>query len=128
MACWDTRNGAKIGEDVKLTLPVGATEKFNGSGGELLAVTVAHITCLGGKFWQALDMNGCGNGPMRRVLWSVKTGREIVSWPVLVQRYTSHFNGENILTIGPFALALSSTGKYLAEGGAGRIQLYAVTQ
>jgi len=121
-ACWSTETGEKIADDPKLTRT--DREAFAGSGGALLAVTVSHWACLNGKFWQYLDMDGCASRPTRRVLWNVETGQEALSWPVLNQQYSIR----NEKRSDPFGLAISATGKYLAEGGAGRVQLYSVLQ
>jgi hypothetical protein len=119
-ACWSTESGARIAEDAKLTTTT--QEAFAGSGGALIAVTVSHWACLNGKFWQFFDIDGCATPETHRVLWNIETGQEALSWPVLKQP----FRILNRETSGPFALALSSTGRYLAEGGAGHVQLYAV--
>ena len=119
-ACWSTDTGGKILGDSRLTRT--DHQAFDGSGGTLLAVRVSHWACLAGKFWQYLDMDGCVSRPTRRVLWSIETGQEILSWPIPKQQFSIR---ERMLP-DPYALALSATGKYLAEGGAGRVQLYAV--
>ena len=119
-ACWSTQSGAKVAEDPKLTLTYH--EAFGGSGGPRLAVTVSHWACRNGKFWQFFDIDGCATPQTHRVLWNIETGQEVLSWPVLNQPLRIG----NRDTSGPFALALSSTGKFLAEGGAGRVQLYRV--
>lgn len=119
-ACWSTSTGVKILDDARLTRTDG--EAFAGSGGALLAVTVSRWACLEGKFWQYLDVDGCASRPTQRVLWNIETGQEVLSWPVSNQQ----FSVRQRKLSGPFALALSATGKFLAEGGAGRAQLYAV--
>ena len=68
-------------------------------------------------------MQGCGEPhPKQRVLWNIETSQEVLSWPGQRQefRFRDRHRSE------PFALALSSTGKYLAEAGAGQLQFYAV--
>ena len=120
-ACWSTITGAKLSEVLKLTLTY--LEAFAGSGGALVAMTVSNWSCLEGKFWEFLDMQGCGEPhPKQRVLWNIETSQEVLSWPVQRQefRFRDRHRSE------PFALALSSTGKYLAEAGAGQLQFYAV--
>ena len=119
-ACWNTDTGEKIRDDAKLTRTQG--EAYVGGGGALLAVTVSHWECHDSKFWQVLDMDGCATRLTGRVLWNIKTGEEVLSWPVLNQEFRIGDQKRS----GPFALALSETGKYLAEGGSGRVQLYEV--
>jgi hypothetical protein len=119
-ACWSTSTGEKILEDAKLTRT--DNEAYVGGGAALLAVTVSHWTCLDGKFWRNLDMDGCATRLTGRVLWNIRTGEEVLSWPVREQQ----LGVGDRKSSGPFALALSETGKYLAEGGLGRVQLYEV--
>jgi hypothetical protein len=119
-ACWSTSTGEKILEDTRLTRT--DREAYMGVGGALLAVTVSHWACNDSKFLQALDMGGCASRPTGRVLWNIETGQQVLSWPVREQQISIGDRKSST----PFALSLSATGKYLAEGGSGRVQLYAV--
>jgi hypothetical protein len=119
-ACWSTRTGEKIVDDARLTRT--DEQQFNASGGTLLAVTVSQWACRNSRFWQVLDMDGCASRESRRVLWNVETGQEVVSWPVQRQQISVVGRKQSSL----FAIALSPSGRYLAEGGMGRVQLYDV--
>lgn len=119
-ACWSTNSGAKIADDARLTRT--DEQAFDGSGGALVAVTVSRSVCRDSAFWRYLDMDGCASRTTRRVLWNIETNEEVLSWPVLSQQLSIRGRKAS----DPFGVALSSTGKYLAEGGAGRVRLYAL--
>jgi len=119
--CWDIQNGEKVAENPSLT--VTDLPAFNGDGGTLIAATIYKWACLDNRFWVFLDMNGCAARPKRRILWDVRTGREISSWSI--EEQTIQMPGKAHKSVSaPSALALSPTGKYIAEAGSGRIELY----
>ncbi len=118
LACWDVGTGQKVSEDASVVL---STASIVSSGGELIATTDHRIIDHTGKVWVFLDMDGTYLRPKRQVVWSIRTGREVASWPAQLQRFEI-IPGQS--REHQFLLALSASGKYLAEGGSGTVTLY----
>jgi hypothetical protein len=108
--CRDTQSGSIVATNTNVVLWNGS---IHSSGGQLLAITDYSITEHTGKVWQLLDSGGEFITSRRRLIWNIRTGKEIASW-----------KGP---TIRPnFVFALSPNAKYAAEGGSGSVQVYAL--
>jgi len=129
VACWDTQTGATIAQNNNVGLYLSSIE---GAGGALLAITDYKTTVHRGKFWEFWDIDGVGHAPYRRLLWNIRTGKEIASWgrfsmDELVQQDLWGPDLQRARKISTtFVLSVSPTGKYLAEGGSGSVVAYAV--
>jgi hypothetical protein len=130
-ACWDTRTGAKTVEIDKVAVD---WQGIASAGGDLLAITDSKYVSHQGKVWVFLDMNNDYSVPQRRLLWNVRTGKEIASWGELTMPWGGFQQKElwgrdlkeaTTMTT-PFVLSLSPTGKYVAEGGSGSVSVYSV--
>lgn len=108
-ACWDTKTGAKTVENDKVGI-----DGVESTGGDLLAITDYKYISLPWwmTFWTFRDTGGNYSVPQRRLIWNVRTGKDVASWGT-----TTKTN---------FVLSLSPTGKYVAEGGSGSVSVYAV--
>lgn len=126
-ACWDTQTGTKVAEDETVTLDMPG---IAGPGGDLIAMTDYRFVGLQGKFWRILDMEGGHAVPRRRVIWNVRTGEEIASWRDFNRFQQTEQQGRDLESSKeesmPTVLSLSPTGKYLSEGGSGKVSVYAV--
>ncbi|HEX5228433.1 MAG TPA: hypothetical protein VFW44_12015, partial [Bryobacteraceae bacterium] len=124
-ACWDTRTGAKTSENSNVGLD---WQGIASAGGDLLAITDYKNISHHGKLWVFLDMDGDHSVARRHLLWNLRTGEEIASWGGPF--YQTDLVGRDLKSASkrtePFVLSLSPTGKYVAEGGAGSITVYAV--
>jgi hypothetical protein len=108
--CRDTQTGSIIATNPNVVLWAGS---IHSSGGGLLAITDYNITDRTATLWKLLDAGGRFIVPRRRLIWNIRTGKEIASW-----------TGQ---TIQPsFVLTLSPNGKYTAEGGLGSVWVYAL--
>ena len=130
-ACWDTRTGAKTVEIDKVAVD---WQGIASAGGDLLAITDSKYVSHQGKVWVFLDMNNDYSVPQRRLLWNVRTGKEIASWGELTMPWGGFQQKElwgrdlkeaTTMTT-PFVLSLSPTGKYVAEGGSASVSVYSV--
>lgn len=130
-ACWDIRTGAKIAENDKVAVD---WEGIAGAGGDLLAITDSKYISHQGKLWVFLDMNNDYSVPQRRLLWDIRTGKEIASWGELTmpwgglqqkELWGRDLKDASTITT-PFVLSLSPTGKYVAEGGSASVSVYSV--
>jgi hypothetical protein len=127
-ACWDTQTGAKTAENEKVGVELQSIES---AGGDLLAITDDKYVSLPFKgLWEFLDMGSSYTVPRRRLIWNVRTGKEVASWG-LDDRQQKRLLGAPkdappITIKTKFVLSLSPTGKYLAEGGSGSVSAYAV--
>jgi hypothetical protein len=130
-ACWDTGTGAKVVENDKVAVD---WQGIAGAGGDLLAITDSKYVSHQGKLWVFLDMNDDYSVPQRRLLWNIRTGKEVASWGELSMPWGGLQQKElwgrdlrDLSTITtPFVLSLSPTGKYVAEGGSGSVTVYSV--
>jgi WD40 repeat protein len=110
VGCWDTQSGAIIAKNINVTL---SNSSIRSSDAGLLAITDYDITVHTGKIWQLLGVGGESITPRRRVIWDVRSGKEIATW-----------TGP---TIKPnFTFALSPNGRYYAEGGSGSLSVYSL--
>jgi hypothetical protein len=129
-ACWNTANGEQADENRRLRFisiePSGLAfsgGQINASGGPFLLATQYRL-----PWWCALSPGlgiECWPNPVRRVLWDVETGKETLSWAVPKQ----HLDMQELeprRVMDAYAVGLSVTGKYLAEGGEASVQLYAI--
>jgi len=108
--CWDTHSGSIVAKNANVVLSHGS---IHSSGGGLLAITDYSITRRAGKLWKLLDAGGDFVVPRRRLIWDVRTGKELTSW-----------TGP---TIKPSSvLALSPGGKCAADGDSGSVRVYAL--
>jgi hypothetical protein len=127
-ACWDIQTGARVAENDKVALEYWGG--IAGAGGDLLAMTDYTYTIHAGKFWEFLDMEGYHAIPRRRVIWNVRTGKEIASWGDINGLQQKELQGRELQGAKeesrPTVLSLSSTGKHVAEGGSGKVSVYAV--
>ena len=126
MACWDTQTGAKTAENERVAVDWQGIES---AGGSLLAITDYKYVSHQGKLWVFLDMNNDYSVPQRRLIWNIRTGKELTSWGVDELQQTElwgkdYNKAQKIRT--KFVLSLSPTGKYIAEGGSGLVSVYAV--
>jgi hypothetical protein len=126
-ACRDTHTGAKVSEDDKVS--IGQFGVLS-AGGDLLAFTDSKFTSHQGTLWRFLDMNDDYQTSRRQVLWNVLTGREVASWENVAKLQQKELWGRDprqLLSIKTeFVLSISRTGKYMAEGGSGRVSVYTV--
>ena len=126
-ACWDTKTGAKIAENDKVSVGQNGVAS---AGGDLSAITDSKFVWRQGKVWQFLDMNDDKQTPRRQLLWNVQTGKEVSSWGNvgrLKQRQLWGRDPKNLSIVETEAvLSLSPSGKYMAEGGSGLVSVYAV--
>jgi len=129
-ACWTTANGEQADENRKLRFirlePSGLAfsgGQINGSGGPYIVATEYRWP------WSCALSPGlgipCWPNPVRRVLWDVETGKETLSWAVPKQHFDMH-EFEPRTVVDAYAVGLSVSGKYLAEGGEASVQLYAI--
>jgi len=126
VACWDTRTGAKTAEDDKIGADLPAIESAEGN---FLAITDYKYAALPWKsLWEFFDLGSVYIAPKRRLIWNVRTGKEVASWGMgglpQEERWTSPKEVRTIKT--KFVLSLSPTGKYVAEGGSGSVSVFAV--
>lgn len=97
--CWNVDTGSKVGE-------------FRGLFGGAPAAGSAHDSRL------VLTQTRLPSGDVNRIVWDFRTGAELAAWPAPGQ------------IIGPHGLpqtapvAISSTGRYIAEGGNGILRVY----
>jgi hypothetical protein len=124
-ACWDTQTGAITAENHKVGVD------WNGiasAGGDLLAITDSKYISHQGKLWVFLDMNDDYSVPQRKLLWNVRTGKEIASWSASL--YQTELWGSDLQRASkertPFVLSLSPSGRYVAEGGCSSVSVHAV--
>ena len=94
------------------------------AGGRLIAATDYKITYRTGRLWDALDMSGRSARMKRRVIWNIRTGKEVASWNPELQKMQMPA-GEFSAT---FSYTLSASGKYFAEGGSSSVKLYAIVE
>ena len=79
-------------------------------------------------------MNDDYSVPQRRLLWNIRTGKEIASWGELSMPWGGLQQKElwgrdlkdAITRTTLYVLSLSPTGKYVAEGGLGLVSVYSV--
>jgi hypothetical protein len=124
-ACWDTQTGAKIAENDKVAVDRSGVES---TGGDLVAITDYRFVSHQGKFWVYLDMNDSYSVPKRRLIWNVRTGKEVASWGGDFQQkelWVRDLNQASAVRTN-FVLSLSPSGKYVAEGGSGSVSAYAL--
>jgi hypothetical protein len=126
VACWDTQTGAKTVQAEKL-----GTDGVESAGGDLLSITdyryISHPWWI--TVWTFRDSGGNFSVPQRRLIWNVRTGKEVASWGMGGLQQTELFtrSTKSASTIKTnFVLSLSPTGKYVAEGGSGSVSVYAV--
>jgi WD40 repeat protein len=118
LACWDIGTGQKVNGNPSVVLDIASIAS---TGGELVAMTDHKIIDHEGKIWVYLDMDGTYLRPKRQVVWNLRTGKEVASWHAQIQKFEIN-PGE--IREQQFLLALSPSGKYLAEGGSGSVTLY----
>jgi hypothetical protein len=120
-ACWDIETGKQNIEKASVTLT--NLPSFDAVAEDWIASTVFSWSCLEGKLWVFLDMNGCATKLKRRVVWNVRTGQESISWRPPEQKIELPGSGHNRVS-EPFAFTLSPHHRFMAEGGSGQVQLY----
>ena len=108
--CRDTQSGSIVATNTNVVLWNGS---IHSSGGRLLAITDYSVTERNGKVWQLSHAGGEFITPRRRLIWNIRTGKEIASWKSRTMKPN-------------FILALSPNAKYAAEGGSGSVQVYAL--
>ena len=131
VACWDTATGVKAVEVDKVAVD---WQGIAGAGGDLLAITDSKYVSHQGKLWVFLDMNNDYSVPQRRLLWNIRTGKELASWGELTMPWGGFQQKElwgrdlkdAITTTTPFVFSLSPNGKYVAEGGSGSVSVYSI--
>src|SRR5579871_18729 len=126
VACWDTKTGAQIAENTKVAVDWGG---ISGSG-ELLALTDYKYLSHEGRIWQFFDLQSSYTLPKRFVLWNTRTGQEIESWGRFESFYQKELTGRDLKTVSerktPIVVSLSSTGKYIAQGGSGSVSVHVI--
>lgn len=115
--CWDVDTGEKIGE-----APVsGAT-----SGVAIRSSRVVLDDSRGNSipFWSAVAEMAA-----KRRVWDFRSNKEVVSWPLKFLTYWTSFDLDGFnRDRRPIPCAISADGKYIVEGGDGRIWLYRIQQ
>jgi hypothetical protein len=125
VVCWDSQTGAKTAENDKVGIYLLGIES---AGGDLLAITdYKYISLPWKSLWEFLDMGSEAVVPRRRLIWDIRTGKEIAGWELLQQKELWGKDLKSARTIKTnFVLSLSPTGKYIAEGGSGSVSVYTV--
>ena len=128
-ACWKTPSGEQTQENRHIRFlnwePSGLAfsgGQINGSGGSFVISTTYKW-----PWYCVLSGMGisCFADPVRRILWNVATGEETLTWAVPKQRMEMwELNPRTVSD--SYAVGLSPTGRYVAEGGEGSVQLYVI--
>jgi hypothetical protein len=103
------------------------------TGGELVAMIDSKWHVHDNAIWRFLDMQGGNPVPKRNMVWNFRTGQEVLSlahtWDRRLDQLQLHSGRDKgdrrKLRVGS-VLALSPTGKYLAEAGSGVLSLYSL--
>jgi hypothetical protein len=119
--CWDIETGAATVE--KTTVTLADRPSFDAVAEDWVASTVYKWSCLEGKLWVFLDLDGCFAKLKRRLIWNVRTGEDVVSWNPAEQKVEMPGSVHKPVSEAS-AFTLSSKRNFMAEGGSGRVQVY----
>ncbi len=120
-ACWNIESGDVSVDKASVTLT--DRPSFDAVAEDWVASTVFAWSCLEGKFWVFLDMDGCVAKVKRRVVWNVRTGQESISWSPPEQEIDQPGSARKRV-LESFAFTMSAHHRFIAEGGAGRVRVY----
>jgi hypothetical protein len=108
--CWDAGSGEKIAEFQRFTGGAPAAASDRGSRLVLTQET---------RFWSKRRSEIGSYG--ERVVWDFRSGAELAAWETTGQAVVTHGTSA---VIRPTPVAISSTGRYVAEGGGGILRIY----
>ena len=122
--CWEISTGEVAAEARSVTFG-DIRDSFEAAGEEWVASTVYNVGCHEGRFWNFIDEAGCWERYKRLVVWSVRSGREVLSLdppeqPIWMMR------GDGKRITEPPAFTISASHAFLAEGGSGRVRVYGI--
>jgi len=121
--CWDIRTGETAVEARGVTFG-GSWPSFDAAGGDLIASTVYQVNCHLGKFWEFIDEAGCGEPYKRLAIWNARDGRELFSLSP-PEQLAGWKRGDGSQVTEPSAFTISPSHKFVAEGGSGRVRIFA---
>jgi hypothetical protein len=105
--CWDVETGEKIAEFHRFPGGMPAAASIHGS-----RLVLTQVTPFRSKNGPLIDSYG------QRVVWDFRSGGEIAAWGI-----TGQIAGKDNIVV-PSAIAISSTGRYIAEGAKGILRIY----
>jgi hypothetical protein len=117
VSCWDIASGQKIGEGP--TVNGGLPFATSASASRVVASDYFYI-------WNPFMDNSAGGILKRRVVWDIRTSKELTSWRPDPQTYTNTELRPPKEIKERFNFAISPDGRFIAEGGNGTLRLYAI--
>jgi hypothetical protein len=114
--CWDVETGNKIGQ----------TPKANAGFALATAAHAKRVVVSDYKRMKVPFDHEYGATFQGRVVWDFGSGKELVAWRPESQSYADPFLTLPKPVTGPFRVAISADGEYIAEGGNGIIRLYKI--
>jgi hypothetical protein len=103
--CRDTQTGSIIATNPNVVLWAGS---IHSSGGGLLAITDYNITDRTATLWKLLDAGGRFIVPRRRLIWNIRTGKEIASWTFPLSNKIRSYSFQSTQPVEPARCRLST--------------------
>ena len=113
LGCWDVKTGELIAEHPKL----------DGGGPFWVASSGTRVVASDFRYVRGINEDFDGRRYKGRVLWDFRTGKDLFSWMPDRQTVIDPFHKQRE---GPYAIAISPSGKYIAEAGDGVVRIRAV--